>query len=139
MKLITFKKLITFLKSMKIAQKTLLSEVIMIAKWMIVVPATNAVLERSFSTLKRTKTYLRLILQEKLNHLICCCTSTKTVDSIDIINIGNEFVSKTVNCKHSLVTFNENDKARKEEFMTAEFQTNILMVMFIYSHINHIN
>ena len=53
---------------MKIAEKTLLSEVIIIAKLMIVMPATNAVSERSFSTLKRTKTYLRsTMLQERLN------------------------------------------------------------------------
>ena len=41
------------------------------------------------------------------------------MDSIDIINIEDEFVSKTVNHKHSFGMFNEN------EFRTVGSQTNI--------------
>ena len=91
------KELITYFKSMKITEKTLLSEVIIIAKLMIVMPAINAVSERSYSTLKWTKTYLRsTMLQERLNHLMLLHIHKDRVDSIDIINIANEFVSKTV-------------------------------------------
>ena len=47
------------------------------------------------------------------------------VDRIGIINITNEFVSKTVNRKHSFGIFNENDKDRQKEFRTVGSQTNI--------------
>ena len=46
------------LRNLDVSQKLLLSEVIVLAKLVIVAPATNAVSERSFSALKCLKTYL---------------------------------------------------------------------------------
>ena len=48
-----------FFQSLGNARKLLLSEVCTLGKPMLVMPATNAVSERSFSALMRVKTYLR--------------------------------------------------------------------------------
>ena len=47
----------TFFQSLGNARKLLLSEICTLGKLMFVMPATNAVSERSFSALKRVKTY----------------------------------------------------------------------------------
>ena len=53
------------------AQRELLSEVCTIFKLLLVMPSTNAESERSFSTLRRIKTYLRSTMtQKRLNHLM---------------------------------------------------------------------
>ena len=51
--------LLDFFQSLGNARKLLLSEICTLGKLMLVMPATNAVSERSFSALKRGKTYLR--------------------------------------------------------------------------------
>ena len=51
--------LLDFFQSLKNARKLLLSEICTLGKLMLVMLATNAVSERSFSALKRLKTYLR--------------------------------------------------------------------------------
>ena len=62
---------IDVIKSLTSAQKTLLSEVCTLGKLLLVMPATNAASERSFSTLRRNKTYLRSTMtQQRLNHLM---------------------------------------------------------------------
>ena len=49
---------IHFLKDLSAAQKEFFSELIILAKFILVMPVTNASSERSFSALKRTKAYL---------------------------------------------------------------------------------
>lgn len=57
-------------------------------------PATNAVSERSFSTLKRIKTYLRSTIgQERLNACLILNSYKELTDSLDVNNIIKEFVS----------------------------------------------
>jgi hypothetical protein len=51
--------LITFFQSLDDSRKLLLSEICTLGKLLLVMPATNAASERSFSALKRVKTYLR--------------------------------------------------------------------------------
>jgi hypothetical protein len=61
-----------------------LSEVKCLLKLILVLPATNAVSERSFSTLKRVKTYLRTrMTQERLNSLMILSTYKERTDKID--------------------------------------------------------
>jgi len=52
------------------AQKNLLGQVSLLLKLILVMPATNATSERSFSALRRVKTYLRSTMtQNRLNNL----------------------------------------------------------------------
>ena len=53
------------------AQRDLLDKVVNIMKLILVMPATNSTSERSFSALRRVKTYLRSTMgQKELNDLL---------------------------------------------------------------------
>ena len=54
----SIKDILKYLRNISSAQRALLSEICIIAKLILVMPATNAVSERSFSALRRVKTYL---------------------------------------------------------------------------------
>lgn len=61
----------------------------------LVMPATNASSERSFSVLRHVKNYLRSTTQERLNYLILLHIHKERTDSLDFKVLLNEFV----NCK----------------------------------------
>ena len=57
-------------------------------------PATNCTSERSFSALRRIKSYLRNnITQAHLNHLLLLHYHQDQTDSLDLKEIGNLFIS----------------------------------------------
>ena len=94
-KCFTIADLISFLKSLEHSQRILLSEVVKIAKLLLVMPATNAISERSFSALKRVKTYLRSTTTDsRLNNLLVLHTHKDTADKLDLKIIGNQFIDK---------------------------------------------
>ena len=79
-------------------QRLLLSEVCVLASLILVMPATNAVSERSFSALRRIKSYLRATMsQERLNHIMVLHVHKHLTDRICYIKIGNEF---SKGCSH---------------------------------------
>ena len=60
--------IITHFKSFSTAQRSLLSQVCTLLSLILVIPATNAVSERSFSALRRISTFLRTTMtQNRLN------------------------------------------------------------------------
>ena len=62
-------KLIQHIKSLDNFMQLLLNEVVALVRLILVLPATNAVSERSFSALRRIKTYMRATMtQKRLNH-----------------------------------------------------------------------
>lgn len=84
------------LQQLTSAQKTLLSEVILLAKLILVMPATNATSERSFSTLRRMKTYLRSTMkQERLNNIMTLHIHKDLTDKLQPAEIANNFTSKS--------------------------------------------
>ncbi len=59
-------------------------------------PATNASSERSFSALRRIKTYLRSTMkQERLNYLMLLHIHEVRTDEIDLKCIVNEFIDES--------------------------------------------
>lgn len=70
---VSFSAVKKFLVDLGEAQ-SVLSEVVKLVSLILVMPATNATSERSFSALKRVKTYLRTSMKQQR---LCCCTSTK--------------------------------------------------------------
>ena len=59
----------------------------------VVMLATNASSERSFSTMKRLKTYLRSTMgQTRLNHLMILNIYKEILDCMDLTAVANEFV-----------------------------------------------
>ena len=62
-------------------------------KLILVMPAMNATSERSFSALRRIKTYLRSTMkQERLNSLIVLHVHKDLIDALDLSQVANEFV-----------------------------------------------
>ena len=68
--------------------------------------ATNAVSERSFSTLRRIKTYLRSTMsQQRLNNLMLLAVHQY---KLDLIQVANEFVEQS---EHRLAIFGKFQKS----------------------------
>lgn len=75
------------------SQKEFYSEVGQLVRLILAIPATNAVSERTFSTMRRLKTYLRNTMsQARLNHVMILNIYKQETDNIDIDAIANEFV-----------------------------------------------
>ena len=65
----SIKLLKKILLSVSVAQRALINSVVLKFKIILVIPATNATSEHSFSALKRIKSYLRSTMsQSRLNH-----------------------------------------------------------------------
>ena len=73
----------------------LLPKVTKLAKLLLVLPATNAANEWSFSAMKCIKTYLRnTISRNRLNHCMLLHVHCKKTDQLNIIKIAEEFVGR---------------------------------------------
>ena len=73
--------------------RNMLSEVTKIFELVLVLPATNATSERSFSKLKLIKTYLRSSMtQKRLNHYMVLGIYKEHLDTIDLKELAKEFV-----------------------------------------------
>ena len=61
-----------------------------------VMPATKATSERSFSALRRVKNYLRATMtQERLNNLLILHVHKERTDSLDVKEVANDFISNS--------------------------------------------
>lgn len=66
-----------------------------LVRLMLVRPASSCEAERSFSALRKLKTYLRSTMtQKRLNHVAVCYVHKTMLDRIDIRNIAKIFLSK---------------------------------------------
>ena len=85
-----------FFCSLTPAKRDFFSELIIITKLILVMPATNASSERYFSALRRIKTYLRnTISQERLNHLMLLYVHKEQTDLLnlcDVVESSNIYV-----------------------------------------------
>ena len=82
-----------YLQKLTPAERLLLNEVTTVMKLILVMPATNAVSERSFSAMRRVKTYLRSTMtQERLNNLMILHVHKEFTDALDLVQVANEFV-----------------------------------------------
>ena len=83
--------------------RSVLSEVVKLLCLILVMPATNATSERSFSALKRVKTYLRSSMkQQRLNNLMVLHAHKELTDNLDLVACANDFVSAN---EHRLQVF----------------------------------
>jgi hypothetical protein len=68
---VSFRDVIAYLKNLSTALKAHYSEAVALMELILVLPATNATSERTFSAVRRVKSYLRAtVTQERLNHLM---------------------------------------------------------------------
>ena len=67
--------ILTYLRNLSPNEKNFLRQICTVSSLLLVLPATNATSERSFSTMRRIKSYLRNSTgQERLNHLMTLST-----------------------------------------------------------------
>ena len=91
-KQVALKDTIKIISSLNGSQKMLVSEVLKLVKLILLVPVTNAVSERSCSTLRRVKTYLRSSMtQERLNSCLVLATYKEQVDKLNLVEVANQF------------------------------------------------
>ena len=95
---------------------------------MLVMPATNVVSERSFSALKRVKTYLRSTTGEgRLNHLMLLQVHKELADGIDMLEVANLLVGDNQRRKQMFGKFSKNDLPMKSTFVSTEGNSDSLV------------
>ena len=93
---VSLEECLKYLRSLSPAAKDFYSEVCNVARLILVMPASNAVSERSFSVMRRIKSYLRSTMgQARLNHVMVLNIYKEQVDALDLTAIANEFVSSS--------------------------------------------
>ena len=89
----TFYDVRNLVKELRQPLQALISEVVKIIKLIIVMPATNAVSERSFSSMIRLFTYLRTNMgPNRLNNTMVLHVHKERLDQLSLIDIANYFV-----------------------------------------------
>ena len=98
--------ILCYLRGLSDSQRALMSEVCKLVSLLLVMPATNATSERSFSCLRRVKSYLRSTMtQTRLNNVMVLHVYKDLTDELNLIDIGNEFVKGSAHRETVLGTF----------------------------------
>jgi len=106
--------LVSFSQSLHIFRRKLLSEISTLGKLLLVMPATNAVGEWSFSALRRVKTYLRTTTGDsRLNHLMMLHVHKDRTDAPTLVDVANDFTGEKGNRKQLFGKFPANDIPNK--------------------------
>ena len=101
--IVTIHELIQYLQSLTSGQRSLLSQVCRVGRLLLVLPATNATSERSFSSLRRLKGYLRSTMsQPRLNHVMILNIYKELLDKLELRAVAKEFVGSN---EHRLSVF----------------------------------
>ena len=80
---------------LKPAMRAIYSEIVTLVTILLVIPATNTTSERTFSAMRRVKTYLRSTMtQTRTNNLITLHVHTERTDALDLKAITNEFTAR---------------------------------------------
>ena len=83
-----------YFQSLSPAQRQLLDQVCRVLMIILVMPATNATSERSFSALRRVKNYLRSTMtQQRLNNLMVLHVHKERTSDLSEVDICNDFVA----------------------------------------------
>ena len=99
-------------------------QVIRLAKILLVMLATNAVSERSFSVMKRVKTYRRSTTSDcRLNHLMVLHVRKDRTDSLNMVEVANAFVERNDSRHPIFGVFGEKDGVPKQGTKRAATQT----------------
>ena len=90
---VSFKDVWNYLQSLSKAQRSFYCQVIVLITLILVMPATNASSEHSFSALRRVKSYLRSTMsQPRLNSLMVLHVHKELTDLLKFVDVANEFV-----------------------------------------------
>lgn len=105
-----FSDVFEHIQSLPPTKLTLIPNIVTIIQLILINPATSCTPERSFSTARRLKTWLRSTMTTKrFNNLAILSTHKDLTDTINFIDIGNEFAAKYDARKHNLGKFIPSD------------------------------
>lgn len=94
------------LRNMLPEVRALFTEVEVLVRLLLVVPCSSAEAERSFSALRRLKTWLRSSMkQRRLNNVAVCHIHQDKLDQLNVKEIGESFVSKSDKRRHIFGSF----------------------------------
>ena len=109
------KELVVFVQSLSATTKTFVPQVIVLAKILLVMPATNAVSERSFSAMKRVKTYPHSTTSDcRLNNLMVLNVHKERTDNLNMVKVANPFVDWNDSRHPIFGVFGEKDGVPKQ-------------------------
>ena len=101
-----FDDTIVKIKELLTPERKMINEVITV----LVNPATSAAGERSFSTARRSKTWLRSTMtQEQFSNLTILNSHKERTDRLSLLDIANEFTDRNSNRKRNLGIFKASD------------------------------
>ena len=108
--------ILDYVRGLSCSHKVLMFEVCVLVSLIIVMPATNATSERSFSALRTVKSYLKSTMtQTRLNSIMILSTHKHLTshkhltDKLDLIEIANEFVRGSEHRMTIFGTFSQSD------------------------------
>ena len=89
-----FDDILAKIKQLSEAEKCMITEIITLCKLLLVNPATSAAGERSFSSARRLKTWLRSTMtQARFSNLTILNTHKQRTDKVCLIEVPNEFAA----------------------------------------------
>ena len=110
----TFHDIRILVKQLKTSIRNLISEVIKMIKLVIVMPATNAVSECSFSAMRRLYTYLRTNMgSSRLNNAMVLHIHKDRLDKLSMVDVANDFVFESDHRKTLFGRLDDIDLRRK--------------------------
>ena len=90
---VSLDRCLQYLTSLSPVMRVFYSEVYILVRIIMVMPATNAASERSFSVMRRLKSYLRSTMgQSHLNHIMLLNIYEEKLDTLELKAVDNEFV-----------------------------------------------
>ena len=93
---ICFEDILRHIQKLSESEKSLISEIVVICKLLQINPATSSTGERSFSTARRLKTWLRSTMsQQRFNSLAVLNTHKLRTDNLCLHRVANDFVSNS--------------------------------------------
>ena len=109
-KLECFSDILKAIENVDFAHTSMISEMIQICVLIHVKPATSASGERSFSTARRIKSWLRAKMsQTRFNHVDLLNTHKTCTDNLQLVDVANEFIARNENRKGIFGTFTVQD------------------------------
>ena len=94
------------MRGLTVEVRGLFDQVESLIRLLLVIPVASAEAERSFSALRRLKTWLRTTMtQVRLNNLAVCHVHQETLDNIDLKEIYQQFISVTERRRHVFGSF----------------------------------
>ena len=76
------------------AERVIFSEVVILLKIILITPATNSISERSFTAMRRLKTYLRSTMdQKRLNAVMLLHIHREKTKQLSVVELANMFAS----------------------------------------------